>query len=340
MPVRGRSRLYEASVVRTMPEPVEGGTTMEHEKPFEQERYSYSSMPMGLTDRVREVRQLYRMWQEGMNDRVRHTLTAIRQCEARLEAHYGRKLEGLDVLDVGPGQQLRHMKALSVKNQVVGIDMDIVPQGFHPRDYLEMLRYNSMLRTMKTVTRKVLGWDELFERTLARELSVPGFSRLPVLRMDATRMDFAEASFDLVCSWSAFEHIAHPRRALAEVARVLRPGGMAYLAIHLFTSHSGNHDARSLTRDGMSPPYWPHLRPGLREAERSACYVNEVRLEAWKQLFQAEMPGARFIHERQEELRLPLRSLQSRGELEGYSEDELLTVSLVGVWRKPCRPAA
>ncbi|WP_434381383.1 class I SAM-dependent methyltransferase [Melittangium boletus] len=308
---------------------------MEQVNPSRQGRYSYSSMPLGLTGRVREAHQLYRMWQEGLDDRVSVTLDAIRQCEARLSAFFGVALEGLDVLDIGPGQQLRHMKVLSVKNRVVGIDMDIVPQGFHLRDYVEMLRHNTVLRTMKTVTRKVLGWDERFERSLARGLSVPSFPRLPVFRMDATRMTFPDASFDLVCSWSAFEHIERPAEALAEVARVLKPGGMAYLAVHLYTSHSGNHDPRSLTRSGAEPPYWPHLREGYRDAERSSCYVNEVRLEEWKRLFHRAMPGARFLHERQDALREAANALRDSGELAAYTEDELLTVGLVGLWRKP-----
>lgn len=300
-------------------------------------RYSYSSMPLEFANRVREVRHLYRMWQEGMLDRVETSLEAVRQCEERLQEHFGLKLEGLKILDVGPGQQLRHMRVLSVKNQVSGIDTDIVPQGFHLGDYVEMLRYNSVLRTAKTVTRKVLGWDDLFEKTLASRLGVQRFARLPVFRMDATRMTFASESLDLVCSWSAFEHIDRPKEALAEVARVLRPGGYAYLLVHLYSSHSGSHDPRTLTKEGMAPPYWPHLRPAHRESVRPNCYVNEVRLDTWKQLFQETMPGVRFIHERQEELLPHLRELKAQGELADYADDELLTVCLVGLWQKPHR---
>jgi SAM-dependent methyltransferase len=47
-----------------------------------------------------------------------------------------------------------------------------------------------------------------------------------VLRiMDARELDFPDASFDLVFSFHALEHIPQPERALAEMARVLRPGG-------------------------------------------------------------------------------------------------------------------
>src|SRR5262249_2807551 len=42
--------------------------------------------------------------------------------------------------------------------------------------------------------------------------------------MDARRMDFPDDSFDLVYSFHALEHIPGPELALAEMARVLRPG--------------------------------------------------------------------------------------------------------------------
>jgi hypothetical protein len=307
-----------------------------HTQQSARERYSYSSRPVGFSNRVREVQQLYRMWQQGSVERANATLEAVRQCERHIEERFGLRLEGLELLDIGPGQQLKHLRVLSVKNEkVVGIDMDVIPQGFHPRDYLELLRHSPALRTVKTVARKLMGWDGLFEKTLARGLAVRDFRRLPVYRMDATRMTFPDASFDVVCSWSAFEHIQRPRDALREVVRVLRPGGVAYLAVHLYTSQSGSHDPRTLTSGGLSPPYWPHLRPGLQEAVRPNCYVNEVRLEDWKRMFQETMPGVHFIHERVEELRTPLRELRARGELADYSDDELLTVGLIGLWRKP-----
>lgn len=43
--------------------------------------------------------------------------------------------------------------------------------------------------------------------------------------MDARELEFSDASFDLVYSFHALEHIPTPARALAEMARILRPGG-------------------------------------------------------------------------------------------------------------------
>ena len=45
----------------------------------------------------------------------------------------------------------------------------------------------------------------------------------------AEALPFADGSFDLVTAYSVFHHLADHRPALAEAARVLRPGGMLYV---------------------------------------------------------------------------------------------------------------
>lgn len=57
-----------------------------------------------------------------------------------------------------------------------------------------------------------------------RHLGVYGFeSRL--MRLDAEELPFESHSFDLVYSWGVIHHSARPAQIVAEVARVLRPGG-------------------------------------------------------------------------------------------------------------------
>jgi SAM-dependent methyltransferase len=47
---------------------------------------------------------------------------------------------------------------------------------------------------------------------------------------DMEQLPFRDASLGFVFSWAAIEHVPHPERVLAEIERVLRPGGTALLA--------------------------------------------------------------------------------------------------------------
>jgi SAM-dependent methyltransferase len=62
-----------------------------------------------------------------------------------------------------------------------------------------------------------------------------------LLRADLTRLPIADASFDVVTSLDTLEHIEDDAAALAEIARVLRPGGYALLTVPahpwMFSAH-------------------------------------------------------------------------------------------------------
>ncbi len=69
---------------------------------------------------------------------------------------------------------------------------------------------------------------ELSESQLAqaREHSQPN---LEFVQGDATQLPFAEVAFDVVyCRW-VLEHLANPAAALAEILRVLKPGGRFFV---------------------------------------------------------------------------------------------------------------
>lgn len=56
-----------------------------------------------------------------------------------------------------------------------------------------------------------------------------GIDRVTWNVADAQQLPFGDASMDTVISCETIEHLPSPRRALAEFARVLRPGGRLYL---------------------------------------------------------------------------------------------------------------
>jgi SAM-dependent methyltransferase len=53
---------------------------------------------------------------------------------------------------------------------------------------------------------------------------------------EITALAHGEAAFDLVCAFDIVEHTADDGRALAEIARVLRPGGTLVLSVPLYMS--------------------------------------------------------------------------------------------------------
>lgn len=104
------------------------------------------------------------------------------------------------------------------------------------------------------ISREMLG--------LARaRLEGEGISNARVVQMGATDLAFADASFDLVYSFSTLLLISDIERAISELARVLRPGGVAIVDLtgrwNLSQRHwnryyrdRGHSGLRSFTRSG------------------------------------------------------------------------------------------
>jgi SAM-dependent methyltransferase len=59
-----------------------------------------------------------------------------------------------------------------------------------------------------------------------------------LVRADAEQLAWPSQSFDSVVGTLVFCSIPHPAQALAEVRRVLRPGGRLYLVEHVRSQHA------------------------------------------------------------------------------------------------------
>jgi SAM-dependent methyltransferase len=297
---------------------------------------SYSDRQLGMLGRTRELVTLWQSKRQNIPDQARHMLAGMESSQSEMERALGAKLQDKDVLIIGPGQQLVEMSFFARRNRVTGIDLDVIPQHPSVREYLTMFRNNGSIRTLKTVGRKAMGYD----RALRRELERQGLAmddNPTIVAMDAAAMTFPDDSFDSVFSQSCFEHLSAPGDVIRHVARVLRPGGLAYVDVHLYTSDSGCHDVRIFSGRRESIPPWSHLRPRYRHLVQSNSYLNEIRLAQWRDLFSRHWPGVTFRLRPEDDpaIRGALAHLRAQGELGQYEDEELLSVYLIAEWVKP-----
>jgi SAM-dependent methyltransferase len=114
-----------------------------------------------------------------------------------------------------------------------------------------------------------------FARGFAAAHGVP----VPFLAVPETGWPLGDDRFDLVFLDSVLEHTLEPARVLAETARVLRPGGRAFVSFPLFYGPFGGH-----IDDYVRVP-WFHLLPRrlvvatLRRCRPIGAYVTPAFVE-------------------------------------------------------------
>lgn len=242
--------------------------------------------------------------------------------------------KGLTLLDVGCGQKLAYTLAFAQQNRVIGIDTELPLQWPYVNSFLELLRFSGVYRAFKSTSAEILGMRRHFKHALSELTSFRGFYDVELFRMDATDMKFPNGHFDGVFSFSVFEHIPDPRKALLEVKRVLKPTGLFYLDLHLYTSIYGDHDPRATRNTSMKPP-WKHIRPSCTSLRIESCYLNKVHLFEWCAMLREVFDAVEFVkipgevdncrHYLTEDI---------RNELADYTEEELLTTTFIAVARR------
>jgi SAM-dependent methyltransferase len=81
---------------------------------------------------------------------------------------------------------------------------------------------------------------------------------------DIHSLGFPDGHFNAVVCWSVLEHVPEPERAIAEMLRVLKPGGAIWVQLpFLFPYHADPHDYWRVTPSG--------LRQWMRHFEEIAC---------------------------------------------------------------------
>ncbi len=89
------------------------------------------------------------------------------------------------------------------------------------------------------------------------------FSPLADVRCDIMDMPFGDASFDMVFCNHVLEHVEDDRKAMAELYRVLRPGGFAILQVPVdYSRETTLEDPDITTEQDRAKHYWQkdHVR--------------------------------------------------------------------------------
>lgn len=255
--------------------------------------------------------------------------------EQIIEQTIGKPVENLRILEIGPGQGMQRALYFGMKNQVIGIDLDVIRREYSLKNYFDMYKQNGLGRVIKTffwnlITRPSLegAWKKILG---TQKLNYP-----KLLTGDICQSAPEEGAFDMVLSWSVFEHLPNPEAALRNVLKTLRPGGSFLISIHLYTSINGHHDIRAFTGGLKNLPLWAHLRPDQKHLITPSAYINEWRLSQWRDLFKKFAPGAIEILEAGDipETYGIFLTGDLREELKDYTEEELITVNVIYVWKQ------
>jgi SAM-dependent methyltransferase len=115
---------------------------------------------------------------------------------------------------------------------------------------------------------------------------VPGhvLGRYP--EMDLRALPYPSASFDLVVHSDTLEHVEHPRAALAECRRVLRPGGACAFTVPIIV------DRLTASRHGLEPSH--HGNPALPPDPGMRVHT-EYGADAWKDVVLAGFRECRLV---------------------------------------------
>lgn len=256
---------------------------------------------------------------------------------------FGVNLRSADILDLGCGANAPMSVMLHAAGaRVTGVDHYVGYRwglGFKPTRYWRYAKEVGPFRT----ARKILGecvYDRAYFSRLRALAELPLTERGLDLRvMNIAQLDLEDGSFDVVHSNATWEHLPDVPAANKEVARVLRPGGLAYIEIHLFPSLSGGHDLPWIVPghiDLNGRMAWRHLRDPLWQPP---VYLNRLRERDYLKYFQ-KTPGIEVVDWITEFVEgEELVNEDVRRALPDYPAAELTKRSVVAVLRKTVESA-
>jgi SAM-dependent methyltransferase len=201
-------------------------------------------------------------------------------------------------------------------------------------DYLLMFRRNGIGRLIKTAGRRMLLVDRTRRNAWARAVGTTRFRDPTMMQGNVCADPLPQEAFDLAMSWSVFEHLCDPTAAMRNVWRALRPGGVFYIGIHLYTATNGHHDFRhSATGDGALPPLGDHDVDALTQLALRGILDDLV--PEYKGVTLDDSAVGELLDKSADRPWKGLLTSELRAELLPYHDEELVSVDAFYVGKKP-----
>jgi SAM-dependent methyltransferase len=287
-----------------------------------------SAQPIGLLHRLRSAFNILFAIRAGEGCNPVNDISFHKRLLEVAETHFHDclPLSTLRVLDFGCGQIAPQTALFHADgHNVVGVDMEVSTYKMNPVTFVRVLRTNGLERALKSLVRHVL-FDAKYFRKMQQLYGCPiALDDLDVQVTDGKLLPFDDHEFDFVVSSCVFEHVADVPSVMRELARVIKPSGLIYLAFHLFPSLSGGHNlewhiADDEQRTRQVPP-WDHLRQCLFPPN---TFLNRLKLEDYRRAFAQTFT---IVREEVTTAGAWALSLQLEQELlsKGYTREDLLS---------------
>lgn len=199
------------------------------------------------------------------------------------------------ILEIGPGANLGPLFCFAASGvpELAGVDIASAtpprPEFYATlRDYLSCVGGQRWWRQFATASYPHVSFPSTADQVDPSALLERIDYRAPV---SSAALPFDDGSFDVVYSVAALEHVDDPQGTVTEIARMLKPGGVAIHEIDL--KHHGSADPlRFLEWDDADWLARAQRYGDGRSLERildgswtGEVYCNRLRRDAWRGLF-------------------------------------------------------
>lgn len=279
---------------------------------------------MSLVQRGLSALSLWRDYRDSNLENADSQILFHRKLTGLISTHVNQDFTRVKILEIGCGQRASQTILFAAEGaHVIGIDREVPTYQMSLKRFCRIIKINGLERGLKSLFRH-FSFDHRFFKQLSRQTgkNLPP-EKVNVCLMNAAQLSFPDDAFDFIFSSLVFEHIDDVPAAVAEVNRILRPEGTAWLNIHLFPSLSGGHHKDwTDPRKWPSPkvPPWDHLRENRYPADPS---LNKLRLRDYRRIFaeSLEVLEESLVKEGEHILTPQLETELAQ---RGYTKDDLL----------------